>query len=111
MVIDNIMNFKNVDLKNKYELIKDDVEFNRNRGTQIIRKDEYIPIELTDLYLNYGNYFLNLFKYFNEEYNSSFQINQNFNLIKEIFKNKNPNKEIFKNKNPNKEIFKNKKII
>ena len=65
-----------------------EIENNRKMALSIISKDPYIPKELTDLYLNYGKYFLNLFKSFNENYNSGFDINQNFNLIEEIFKNK-----------------------
>jgi len=87
-IIDNIIKFKNIDLNHIYQTLRDDIEFNRLRAVTIIENDPYIPIELTNLYLNYGKYFLNLFKSFNENYNSGFDINQNFNLIEEIFKNK-----------------------
>ena len=87
-IIDNLMKFKHMNLNKIRETITHEIDSNRKMALSIIFKDSYIPIELTNLYLNYGNYFLNLFKSFNENYNSGFQINQNFNLIEEIFKNK-----------------------
>lgn len=87
-IIDNLMKFKSMDLYKIHNTVIHEIEKNRKIALSIISKDPYIPKELTDLYLNYGKYFLNLFKSFNENYNSGFDINQNFNLIEEIFKNK-----------------------
>ena len=78
----------NIDLYKIHNTIIDEIKNNRKMALSIISNDPYIPKELINLNLNYGNYFLNLFKSFNENYNSGFDINQNFNLIEKIFKNK-----------------------
>ena len=87
-IIDNLMKLKYMDLNDVYELIKHEIEYNRKLAISIIKKDPYIPKEINDLYLNYGDYFLNLFKPFNENYNSGFGITKKLNLIDEIFKDK-----------------------
>lgn len=87
-IINNIIKFKNIDLNNLYQTIRSEIELNRLRAITIVNDDPYIPNELITLYTDYGDYFIDLFKHFNEHYNSGFGITQNLNLIQEIFKNK-----------------------
>lgn len=87
-IIDNLIKFKHIDLNETHSKIYDEIQNIRRTALSIIKNDSFIPTELTNIYLNYGNDFLSLFKSFNRNYNDGFGINQDFNLIESIFKNK-----------------------
>jgi hypothetical protein len=60
-IIDNIIKLKDKDFNELYELIKDKIQYNRDRVLDIIVNDPYIPQELISLYNENPNDFIDAY--------------------------------------------------
>jgi len=56
-MVQNLNQYKYVDLSELYNQIKEITIFNKNKSIEIYNNDPYIPIELITLYKNYSNVF------------------------------------------------------
>lgn len=73
--VDNLIKHKNSNLFNLFDLIKNDVSYNKQKALEIVNKDMFIPQEMRNLYNNHKNQMIE-YKFIKKDCN-----------IEKIFKN------------------------